>query len=115
MYSGSQIRSSSVLSRLQVRNPIIRGPNSGRSECLSLLHNIQTDTAAQAISYPVCTGGSFHTLKRPETEADPSSLSKPEVKMQDAMNPLLYMPSSPGAQLNTGNLPLYVIYSSESN
>jgi len=70
---------------------------------------------AQEISYPVCTGGSFHTLKRPEPEADPSPLSKIEVKMHDAMNPFLHMPSSTGAQLNTGNLPLYVIYSSESN
>ena len=115
MYSGSQGRSGGILSRLQVRNPIIRGPNSGRSECLSLLHNIQTDSAAQEISYPVCTGSSSHTLKRPEPEAEPSLLSKTEVKMQDAMNPFLHMPSSPGAQLKTGNLPLYVIYSSESN
>jgi hypothetical protein len=63
----------------------------------------------------VCTVGSFHRIKRPEPEADPAPLSKAEVKMQDAMHPFLHETSSPGAQLSTGTLPLYVIYSPESN
>jgi len=104
MHSGGQGSSGGVLSRLQVRNTIIRGPNSDRSACLSPLHNIQTDPAAQEILYLVCTGGSFHTVNRQEPEADPSPLSKTEVKMQDVMHPFLHVPSSPGAEFSKENL-----------
>jgi len=115
MYSGSQGRSGDILSRLQVRNPIIRGLNSDGIACLSVLHNFQTYPAAQEISYPLCNGGSFHTVNRQEPEAGPSPLSKTEVKMQDVMYPFLHALSSPGAEFSTENLPLYVLYSSEGN
>jgi hypothetical protein len=115
VFSGSRVNSGTILTGLQVGQPISRGPIAGRSECFSLLQNIQADSTAHKVSYPVGAGESFAGVKRSEPDADQSLPSNAEVKIQDDMHPLPHVPSSLAAEFSKGTLLSYVIYSSESN
>jgi hypothetical protein len=73
------------------------GPGSIGTSDFSLLHSVQTGSAAHTASHPMGTGGSSSGVKRLVREADDSLPSTDEVKNVGAVSPLPHTSSWRGA------------------